>query len=253
MIEVNKIYHEDCLELLTKISNESIDCIVTDPPYIISKEGSKIGRNYQHYEWKRESNIKQDFGKWDRDWLTDKDYFDWVAEWFRECCRTLKQGGWIYIFFDKQRTGYFDLFFAPANDIKARTVYIWAKTNPAPSFRKVNWVSATESIWVGSKGDSKLKNFKYQKEMHNYFLYPNSSAYGETEHPTEKPLSLITHLIQVNSNENETILDPFIGSGTTAIACIRTKRNYIGIEKDKGYYDIACKRIEKEREQLTIL
>lgn len=221
-----------------------MDCIITDPPYKISVEGSKIIRTYKHYNWKRRSDIGLDFGEWDRKWKTNKDYFIWTEEWFKECVRVLKDGAWIYIFFDKQKTGLFDLWLAPKYGIKARTIYVWVKTNPVPSFRKVNWNSGTEHIWVGSKGSGKLKNFKEQKYMANYFIYPNASAWKKTEHPTEKPEKLVSHFIEVNTNKDDIVLDPFLGSGTTAIAAKMLGRTFIGIEKSPEYCEIAERRLK---------
>lgn len=244
------IYQGDCLEIMPLLKNQSIDLVLTDPPYKISIEGSKIKRTYAHYNWKSRSDIGLDFGKWDRNWKDDKEYFEWVALWLAECYRVMKDGVWIYIFFDKQKTGLFDLMLAPSLGLKSRCIYIWVKTNPVPSFRKVNWNSGTEHIWVGSKGNSKLKNFKYQKYMSNYFLSPNASAYKETEHPTEKPKILLRHLIEVNSNKDDTILDPFMGSGTTGTACVELHRNFIGIEINEKYFNIAKRRIDNTHESL---
>jgi len=249
-VKENTIYCGNCLEILSYIPDESIDLIITDPPYKISIEGNKIIRTYVHDNWKRRSDIGLDFGEWDRQWKDDKEYFEWVAAWFSECVRVMKKGGWIYIFFDKQKTGYFDLFLAPYFGIKSRTIYVWVKTNPVPSFRKVNWNSGTEHIWVGSKGGSKLKNFKEQKYMANYFLFPNASSYKETEHPTEKPVDLINHLIEVNSNINDIVLDPFLGSGSTAVACKMLNRRFIGIEINKEYCEMAQRRLEHVPESL---
>ncbi|MBM3702896.1 MAG: hypothetical protein FJW63_07925 [Actinobacteria bacterium] len=246
MIEnfVNKIICGDAVEVLKTLPNESMDLVLTDPPYKISIEGNKIQRTYAHYNWKRRSDIGLDFGKWDRNWESNKEYFEWVALWFAECHRVMKIGAWIYVFFDKQKTGLFDLMLAPTLGFKSRCIYVWVKTNPVPSFRKVNWNSGTEHIWVGSKGNSKLKNFKDQKYMANYFLSPNASAYKETEHPTEKPKKLLQHLIEVNSNKDDIILDPFIGSGTTAVACKELGRNYIGIDLSPDYCAMAEKRLQ---------
>jgi len=222
------IYCGDCLEVMKELPDESIDLVLTDPPYAISQNDKEIKRNYKHYNWKRESNIKLDFGKWDH-FKNDKDFFNFTELWFRETVRCLKDKGWIYIFFDKQKIGYFDLFFAPKLKLKSRCIFVWIKSNPTPSFRKMNWVSATEFCWVGSKGESRIKNFKLQKEMNNYFITTNKSSYGETKHPTEKPLKLLRHLIEINSNPSDTILDPFLGSGTTARACKDLGRKCIGI------------------------
>ena len=240
----------DCSEILKIIPNESVDLILTDPPYKISVEGNKIVRTYKHYNWKRRSDIGLDFGKWDRIWSSDKEYYDWVENWFSESVRLLNNKSWIYIFFDKQKTGIFDLYLAPKYDIKARTIYVYVKTNPTPSFRKANWNSGTEHIWVGSKGECKLKNFLEQKYMSNYMLMPNASAYKKTDHPTEKPEKLISHIIIVNTNEEDIVLDPFLGSGTTAVACEKLNRRWIGIEISEEYCKIAKKRIEEEARQL---
>jgi len=246
------IYCGDCLEVMKEIPDKSIDLVLTDPPYNISKEGNKIQRTYVHYNWKRRSDIGLDFGKWDRNWKDDKEYFDWIALWFAECCRAMMEGAWIYIFFDKQKTGLFDLMLAPSLGIKSRCIYVWVKTNPVPSFRKVNWNSGTEHIWVGSKGKSKLKNFKLQKYMSNYFLSPTASAYKETKHPTEKPKKLLKHLIEVNTNQNNMVLDPFIGSGTTLVACKELCRKAIGIEISQEYCDIAIKRLQNTQVNMFI-
>jgi len=112
--------------------------------------------------------------------------------------------------------------------------------------RKVNWLSASEFVWIGSKGECKLKNFLNQTEMFNYMLTPNKSIYGKTNHPTEKPINLIKKFICVNTNKGEVVLDCFMGSGTTAVACKQLGRNFIGFEINKEYINIANKRLNQE-------
>ena len=85
--------------------------------------------------------------------------------------------------------------------------------------------------------------------MHNFFETPNKTAYGKTKHPTEKPEILIEWLVKIGSNEEDVILDPFIGSGTTAIACLKLNRKFIGIEKEDEYIKIANARIKPFLEQ----
>ncbi len=240
----NKVVQGDCLELMKKLPDNSVDLIVTDPPYAISQKGNKLSRKSRSSKsWKRSMDIKLDFGEWDH-FETDEDFFEFTENWFKECVRVLKPKGWIYVFFDKQKIGYFDLMLAPKYGIKSRTIFAWLKTNPCPSFRKVNWVSASEFVWVGSKGKCKLKNFLKQTEMFNYMLTPNKSIYGKTSHPTEKPESLIKKFILTSSNKGDLILDPFIGSGTTAVACKMLDRNFIGFELSEEYCEIARKRIK---------
>jgi len=251
-METNRIIKGDCIEELKKLPDESIDCIITDPPYMISQKGKSIGRkSLSSKSWKRNMDIKLDFGKWDQ-FEDEKEFFEFTENWFKECVRVLKTKGWIYIFFDKQKTGYFDLILGPKYGVKSRTIFVWGKVNPAPSFRKVNYLSASEFVWVGSKGECKLKNFLKQNEMHNYMLTPNKSSYGKTTHPTEKPILVITKFILTSSNEGDIILDPFIGSGTTAIACLKLNRKFIGIEKEEEYFTMANERIQKELSQTKL-
>jgi len=246
------IYHGDTLKVLKTLSDESVDCIIVDPPYAISQEGKKISRkSLSSKSWKRDMDIRLDFGEWDI-FETEDDFFKFTESWFKECVRVLKQKSWIYIFFDKQKTGYFDLILAPKYGIKSRTIFTWLKTNPCPSFRKVNWLSATEFVWVGSKGSCKLKNFLKQTEMFNYMLTPNKSIYGKTEHPTEKPEQLIEKFILVSTNKGDLVLDPFLGSGTTMVVAEKLNRNSIGIELNPDYIEIAKKRMKPFLGQMRI-
>lgn len=241
-MEINRIYCMDCLEFLKEIPEKSVDLVLVDPPYNISQEGQQITRsNMKFGAYRRDTSIKLDFGDWDK--MEDKEFFDFTEAWFSECCRVLKDGCWVYVFFDKQKTGFFDLLLAKKYGIRAKSILVWEKTNPAPQFRKANFISATEFIWAGVKGNGKIKNFGRQIEMGNVFHYPNSSSYAETSHPTEKPLELIKYLIKVNSYESDVVLDCFMGSGTTALACKQLNRNFIGCDKSEEYCKMAEKRL----------
>jgi len=238
----------DCIEELKSFPDETFDLIIVDPPFNISQSGKSIGRKTLSSKMhKRDSSVKLDFGEWDK--KPELEYKEFTRKWFKECARVLKEKGWIFIFFSKERVGYFTdpikSFFLD-NGFKTRTIITWHKTNPVPSFRKVNFLSSCEFIVVGSKGDSKLPNFLMQKEMHNFFQTANSSAYGKTKHPTEKPTELIRWLIKVGSNEGDLVLDCFGGSGTTGVACKQLNRNYILIEKEQKYYDMALGRLSQE-------
>ncbi len=243
--DLNKVWEGDCRVLLKDIPDNSIDLIVTDPPFFISQEGKVIGRKGVDGQ---NMDIKLDFGKWDK--FADQDeFFKFTESWFKECVRVMKPKAWIYVFFDKHKIGYFDLILAPKYDMKAKNVFIWCKTNPGISYRKVNWVSGTEFIWVGSKGESKMKHYLKQSEMMSYMITPNKSSYGQTTHPTEKPEKLIHRLVITGSNEGDLVLDPFMGSGTTGAVCEKLKRKWIGCERDEGYIKIAKERIETIKNQ----
>lgn len=124
-------------------------------------------------------------------------------------------------------------------------IVVWEKTNPSPMNGSVIWLSGVELCVYGKK-----KNATFNLHcMNTVFRYPCGVS---KIHPTQKPVELMSQLIVASTKEGDTVLDPFMGSGTTAIAAIREKRNFIGFELDKEYYDKACKRIKQERAQLTL-
>ncbi len=244
-METNKIYCMDCLEGLKQLPDESVDLVLTDPPYNISKLNDNRDKSKLNSPiMRRESPLIYDFGDWDN--KTREEFLEFTQLWLSECCRVLKDGGTIISFFNKEDISFLG-WTSKEFGIRTRTILSWHKTNPVPSFRKVNYLSACEFLWVGSKGDKSWTfNFKQQKEMHNFFETPNKSYYGETKHPTEKPLSLIKELIEIHSNPQDIVLDPFMGSGTTAVACKQLNRKFIGFEISKEYCDIANKRLAQK-------
>ena len=245
MLEINKIHQGDCLELLRQIPDNSINLIIVDPPYNISKENDNRDRSKLNSPiMRRESPLKYDFGEWDN--KTRVEFLDFTRTWLFQCCRVLKDGGTIISFFNKEDISYLG-WEAKSYGIRTRTIFTWCKSNPVPSFRKVNYLSATEYLWIGSKGTKAWTfNFKMQKEMKNFMITANGSSYKKTKHPTEKPLSLIKYLIEIHSNKGDLVLDCFMGSGTTALACKQLGRNFIGIEAIKEYVDMANERLNQE-------
>ena len=242
---LNKIIHGDCLEILKQIPDESVDLLVTDPPFGVSQKGRCLMRSDR-------KPITLDYGEWDY-FDDDKEFNDFTESWFKECVRVIKRGAWLYVFFNNARIGLISEILGPKYNLNTRTIYVWVKSNPTPKFRTTNWLSATELIWVGSKGDDRIKNFMSQKEMANYMIIPNKSIFGETDHPCEKPKELISRFIRASSNEGDVVLDPFVGSGTVAVAAAELKRNFIAIEKDEKYVQIANERLKKTTKQLILL
>lgn len=242
--ELNKIYCMDCLEGLKKIPDNSVDLVVTDPPYNISQDKKELSRKtMKSPQFARRTSIRLDFGEWDK--MSDDDFEKFVGKYFKEIVRVMKDKSWGYICFAKEKVGILERLIKKFN-CKYRTIFVWCKSNPVPSFRKVNYNSACEFVVVFSKGESRLKNFLNQKEMSNYLITPNKSAYGKTIHPTEKPLILIEKFIKTSSNEQDVILDCFMGSGTTAVACKQLNRNFIGFEINPEYVKIANKRLAQQ-------
>ena len=251
---VNQIICGDALSELRKLPNESIDLIITDPPYNVSTD-LKIDRSRWGKKQKRKAIINFDYGEWDK--MSEDDFQKFTLKWYNECKRVLKKGGSIYIFFTKELISLFHIHrfyeYPPEKThrdsglIKTKNIISWIKSNPLPAFNRTNYRSATEFIYFGQKEDGKATfNFGQQKDMKNWFEYPLVQGKERTKHPTQKPLGLIQKFIMVSSNENDLILDPFLGSGTTAVAAKQLNRNFIGIEISPEYCEIARQRLRQE-------
>lgn len=227
----------DCLELMKDIPDKSIDLILTDPPYLISKKsGFNSGGAWNNAEDKRlqKTPPKTDFGEWDK---KEIDFFTV----FKEFYRVLKYGGTVICFFDIWKMQYLKQI-AEENRFKQFRLIRWDKTNPVPVNSKLNYLSnATEHALTCVKGSKPTFHSEYNIGV---FKYPICSGKERTEHPTQKPLSLMQELLKIHTNDNDVVLDPFMGSGSTGVACINTGRNFIGIELDENYFNIAKERIE---------
>lgn len=241
---VNEIIWGDCLDVMGHFPNESFDLILTDPPYNISKLNDNRDRSKLNSPiMRRESPLKYDFGEWDN--KSREEFLEFTTKWLKECCRVLKDGGTFISFFNKEDISFLG-WEAKKCGLRTRTIFTWCKSNPVPSFRKVNYLSATEFIWIGSKGEKAWTfNFKMQKEMKNYMVTSNGSCYKQSKHPTEKPLSLTNHLIEIHSNPNDFILDPFAGSGTTIVSARELGRKFVGIENNQDYIRMINRRLEQ--------
>lgn len=235
-MEINKIYQGDCLELMKNISNNSIDLVLTDPPYELDWRQSINFKNR-----KSMFHHKEETQKWDKG---VKYLYENI---FKEFDRIVKKTGSVIIFTRSEFITW-AVDEAKKNNFDNKATIIWHKTNPIPQVRKKNYLSSIETIlWLARWNKDKCDftfNFKTQNEMHNFMEYPICSGNERTKHPTQKPLNLIEKLLSIHSNENDLILDPFMGSGTTAVACKKLKRNFVGIEKESEYIQIAEARIK---------
>ncbi len=239
---MNKIIQGDCIEELKKLEPNSVDAIVTDPPYNLDwKEPIKFKERKDIFHY------KEKIEKWDT--LDIKDFYKKIAKEFN---RILKIGSSVIIFSRVENISYLKEAFLENNFYYKATI-IWHKTNPTPQIRKKNYLSSFESVcWLVKGYSEKIDytfNFKNQKEMHNFIQTPLCMGKERTKHPTQKPLRVIEHLIEIHTNKNDLVLDPFLGSGTTAIACLKLNRKFIGIEKEEEYVKIANARIKPFLEQ----
>lgn len=235
---VKENYHlmlGDCLERMKEIPDGSVDLILTDPPYNISRDSCFLsGKNPA-----KKGDvflIKHDFGEWDKKPLD-------LNILFNEFNRVLKRGGTLLIFYDIWKLQ--DLKTAAENfKFKQPRVCCWVKNNPVPLNSDKNYLSnACEYFVTFVKSGKGVFNSKYDNGL---YKYPICHGKERTEHPTQKPLMLISELVLKHSNKNDVILDMFMGSGSTGVAALNTNRKFIGFEMDEGYFNIAVERINNE-------
>ena len=233
------LHNSDCFKILNNINKKSIDQIITDPPYFI---------NYENKDWDKES---------------DPLFFYKLASIFNNITKhnsnIILFAGWSYV------CNIISIFNKQGFTLKNWIIYDRIKGRGA----KTNLVSTREDILWFIKSNNKnkytynkipstikkktkglgLKNECEFRALSNVWtdispIVPWSKE--RVDHPTQKPLKLMERLIKIFSNENDLILDPFMGSGTTGVACKNFNRKFIGIEKDEKYYEIAQKRIMKK-------
>ena len=213
---LNKVICADSLEVMKKLPDKCIDLVLTDPPYNISQKSNGLR--------------ELDFGEWDKD-EDSKLVFDAIKEMVRIC------KGTIIIFCGNQQFSYI-YNFLEKNDLITRCL-VWLKPNPSVINCEHQYTTGQELI-VYAKNRNSLFNPNYKL---SYFKYPFPN---KRDHPTQKPLELIKEIIADCSKENDTIFDPFIGSGTTAVAAKQLHRNFIGIEISQKYVDIANARLSQD-------
>ena len=213
----------DCLKVLKKIPDESADMVLTDPPYALGEDGAKPAIIREGTKFKRKTPIDPNF-EWDKEIKLD---------WIKECYRILKPKGLLATFYGKDRISYLIEYTKKAG-FNVRDIGGWHKTNPVPQARKVKWCSALE-IWVLFRKE-KGHTFNWQLGMrHNVIVAPICQGNERTRHSSQKPKSVFRPFVEYFTNEGDTVIDPFIGSGTTMEVCLELNRNCIGIEISKDY------------------
>lgn len=243
-IKINNIYNMDCIEGLKLIQDKTIDTVITDPPYNIAdnskltKKGNKIINNKE--AWGRDFKDN---------WKTQEDYINWLLERTQIIYNKLKDNSSMLMFLNRKTTGLI-IDYLEKQGWKYKNKLYFIKNNPLPHIRKNNYRSCVEEcIWM-SKGNGKV-NFLSQNKMKQIF-YGNIGNTKETNHPTEKYEWMIVPLILRHTNENNIILDPFMGSGTTAISALKHNRNYIGFEIEEKYCKMATERVNNYNKQTKL-
>jgi DNA modification methylase len=233
------LHNQNCLNVLDKIKNDSVNLIVTDPPYnlglFMSNRDTNLG--------KMRDNFFGDAG-WD-----DLDYDEWqdsMNKFFEKASRIIVSGGSMIIFMSIIKVETI-IKLAEKYGFYYKTTGIWHKTNPMPRNMNLHFVNSTEA-WIYFTYKTRTGTFNNNGKLLHDFIETSVTPSSEKKfgkHPTQKPESLISYFVDVLSNEGETVLDPFMGSGTTGVICKKTKRNFIGIELDETYFNIAKKRIDE--------
>lgn len=219
-MELNKIYQGDALKLMSNLPDKSVDVLITDPPY---------GMSFQ-------SNFRNDKHKK----ITNDDDLRWLPVFVFHAYRLLKDDRQLYVFCGKQTIEVFIKEFKKWFSLK--NILVWKKNNTGMGDLEGSYADRTEFILFLSKGKSDVRG----RRDDNILSFDRT---GNELHPTQKPEDLMRFLIKKSSDEDDVILDPFMGSGTTAIACQQLGRQFIGFELDDGY----CASAEKRLAQKTLL
>lgn len=217
-LPLNQIIQGDCLEVLKTFPDKCVDLVITDPPYGMSYQSSR--RKEKH------------------DKIVLDDSIDWFEGFSKEVYRVLKDDTHIYIFCNEYAISHFRDWLEGAGFVNKRTL-VWVKNNHTSGDLEGDYANKTEFILYAHKGRRLLKGAR------NPNVVEEKKEHSEL-HPTQKPLNLMHFFIEKSSDKKEIVLDPFLGSGTTAVAAKQLGRNFIGIEISEKYCEIARQRLRQE-------
>ncbi len=234
------VKQQEAYEFLKTLDKNSVDLILTDPPYEISRPSGYISSltkpdgTPQSERTIRRFAVDLDFGDW------DKQNMD-LLPFLQEMHRVLKPSGTLIMFYDLWKIESLKNMMSTAKFKQIRYIE-WIKTNPVPLNSKINYLTNCREIALTAVKKSKPTfNSEYDNGIYHHPIYHGKDRF----HETQKSLKLFEELIEKHSNEGDLVVDCFLGSGTTAVAALRTKRNFTGCEIDNGTYIKMKERIEK--------
>lgn len=235
-MEVNRIHNVSCLEGLRAMEDESVDLIFTDPPYY----------QYRAQNVTSLKNHKDVVTEFDFDgYSSEEEYLQFLEDVLVECYRVAKPGAAGYLFCGDDFVSFINRL-VEKTGFTFRKVLHWHKTNPFPAiYTRKMFANSMELIVHFSKGTPKTWNHKHVNEMHNFIQTPICMGKERSKHKTQKPLKVCIPYIEISSNEGDLVLDPFMGSGTTAVAAKKLGRNFIGFELSQEYVVIGHNRLKE--------
>lgn len=228
----------DCLARMETIPTDAVNLVLTDPPYNL---GLFMHNRQTNLHKMRENHFA--YSGWD-----DLKFEDWennMRLFFKESNRVLKKRGSLLMFMSLIKVETL-IRLAQEHGFYYKTVGVWHKTNPMPRNMNLHFINSTE-CWLYFINEGTTGTFNNEgKVIHDY--YETSVTAGKEKkhgsHPTQKPLDLINHFVKLLSNPGDVVLDPFMGSGSTGVSCELLKRNFLGIELEKKYYELTKTRIK---------
>ena len=227
MLELNKIYNMDCLEGMKQLDDNSVDLINTDPPFKFDAHGSGFIKKTK----------KKIFEKIDYAFGHDFNPMPFL----NQCCRIMKKFN-MYVWTSKENIPVY-LNWSIKNEFKFN-ILTWHKLNPMPLWNNTYLPDTEYCIYIREKGAF------FNSNLHDWRLYRRyiltNIGLERNGHPTPKPTKVIKPSILVSSKPNDLVLDPYMGSGTTAVICKQLNRNFIGFEINPKYIEIANKRLQQE-------
>lgn len=234
-----KLHLGDSYKLIKQIPDASVDLILTDPPYNLSNYSTGNIK----LSWRKD--INNDVANWDK--IEFK-----PADWVKEFKRILKPSGNIFGFTSYNLIGKWHEAFD--SEFDTFQFMVWHKKNPVPKFRRAGFLNSCELIvCMWDKGHT--WNFTNQKDMHNFIETPICMGIERVKnpfHPTQKPISVLEHIIKIASKEGDIVFDPFMGVGSTGVAALNLNRKFIGIEIDDKYLKATEKRLSEHRTNISI-
>lgn len=249
-MEIDRIYQGDCLELIKQLPDKSIDCIICDPPYEV------LNKNNKDAQWDRIIPFDELWQQYERVAKDNAAIILFAQGMFTARLMMSNPKLWRYnLIWQKggRCSGFLNAKKMPLREHEDIVVFYRKQPTYNPQMTKClphernhsrgrqQGEQTNRCYGEFGKAEDIITDLKYPKSILN-FNRPHPQI-----HPTQKPVALIQYLIKTYSNENDLILDNCIGSGTTAVAAIKEKRHFIGMELNKEYYDIACKRVKEAK------